>query len=116
MANFYTDVNINPDSPMNVRVQPRVRTVQFGDGYEMSVQDGLNADLRIYDLTFTNVTTAQADTINNFLTARKGVESFDWQAPFTTTTKKYKCSSWVRKYLHANIETVTAQFREVAIP
>ena len=67
MANFNTDENINPDSPMNVRVQPRVRTVQFGDGYEMSVQDGLNADLRIYDLTFTNVTTAQADSINNFI-------------------------------------------------
>ena len=116
MANFNTDVNINPDSPMNVRVQPRVRTVQFGDGYEMSVQDGLNADLRVYDLTFTNVTTAQADSINNFLTARKGVESFDWQPPTRSSSSKFVCDSWERTLVQPNIETINTTFREVAKP
>ena len=82
----------------------------------MSVVDGLNADLRSFPIIFENVTTADANTIVNFLTARKGVESFDWQPPTRSSASKFKCDGWTRTIVQANIETITTTFREVAIP
>ena len=116
MANFNTDVNINPKYGFKVTAEPRVRNVQFGDGYEMSIQDGLNSDLEKFDFTFENVTTADANAIVNFLRARKGVESFDWQPPTRSSASKFKCNGWTRTLVQANIETITATFRQVFEP
>ena len=113
MANFNTDVNINPNYGLTVTAEPKIRKIQFGDGYEMSVQDSLNADLRTYSLEFKNLTTTSANSIDNFLTARKGVESFEWTSPTESSASRYKCEKWVRRYIYTNVETISASFREV---
>ena len=116
MASWDSEVNIQPDYNATERHSPTVREVQFGSGYVKSVVFGLNQDLARWDLSFSNLTTTQANTANAFLKARKGSEAFDWTAPYASSSSKYKCKSWNISIPVANRKTITAIFEEVAIP
>jgi phage-related protein len=95
--------------------QPRVRRVQFGDGYEQRLRYGLNTDPKTWRLTFANRTDTERDNILGFLEARAGVESFDWTPP-RGDAGKYVCSQWSMDMLSCNNNTVTAEFMEVYEP
>lgn len=95
--------------------QPRVRRVQFGDGYEQRLRFGLHTDPKTWRLTFANRTDAERENILGFLEARNGVESFDWTPP-RGTAGKYVCSEWSMEMLNCNNNTITAQFVEVFEP
>ena len=95
--------------------QPSVRKVQFGDGYQQRLRFGLNTDSKIWQLTFTNRTDSQRETILSFLEARGGVESFDWTPP-RGTAGKYVCSEWNMDMLNCNNNTITASFIQVFEP
>ena len=47
METFNWDVAPN----MSVKANPRVKTIKFGDGYEQRIKDGINNDLRTYNVT-----------------------------------------------------------------
>ena len=95
--------------------QPSVRKVQFGDGYQQRLRFGLNTDSKTWQLTFTNRTDSQRETILSFLEARGGVESFDWTPP-RGTAGKYVCSEWNMDMLNCNNNTITASFIQVFEP
>jgi phage-related protein len=59
---------------------PRVLATQFGDGYEQRAVDGINPDLKSWDLTFTNRATTDADAIEAFLVTNTGL-AFNWTPP-----------------------------------
>ncbi|HLP30989.1 MAG TPA: phage tail protein, partial [Geothrix sp.] len=61
--------------------QPRVRSVNFGDGYQQDQVDGLNADLPTWEVIFSNRTKAEADAIEAFLRARGGADRFLFKIP-----------------------------------
>ena len=67
MANFNNDVGVDPSYPLTEVTSIAVRKVQFGDGYQMVVQDGLNQDLKKYNAIWTNITLAEKNLIQNFL-------------------------------------------------
>ena len=91
---------------------PIVKTTQFGDGYQQRVQFGLNQNPKVFSLTF-NVSETDADTIETFLDARGGTESFDFTPPGETSSSKFICRSWTKSMPYNNRATINATFEDV---
>jgi hypothetical protein len=95
--------------------QPSVRKVQFGDGYSQRLVFGLNQNPKTWSLTW-EVSETDADTIETFLDARGGAESFDWTPPDTATSYKWVCEQWNKTIPYLNRATITATFVQVFEP
>jgi phage-related protein len=106
-----------PDFGASRKSQPVVRKVQFGDGYEQRLTYGLNQNPRIWDLTWTARDNVDADAIEAFFDARAADNaSFDWIPLNEATTYKWVVESWSRDLRYANVNTITATFRQVFEP
>jgi phage-related protein len=92
--------------------RPTVRSVRFGDGYEQRLSYGLNTDLKTWNLTFSNITTAVKDQIIGFLEARGGSQQFSWATP-AGEISSFVCQEWDLTASAPSIWTVTATFRQV---
>lgn len=95
--------------------QPRVRTVQFGDGYSQRLRYGLNTDPKIWRLIFSNRSDAERNNILAFLEARQGTQAFDWTSP-RGNSGKYICTEWNMDMLNCNNNTIAATFVQVFEP
>jgi phage-related protein len=89
--------------------------VQFGDGYSQRLVFGLNQNPKTWSLTW-EVSETDADTIETFLDARGGAESFDWTPPDTATSYKWICEQWNKTIPYLNRATITATFVQVFEP
>lgn len=107
MATF----TFTPDQGVNLTKSPRVRNAQFGDGYQQRVADGINTQPRRWSLSFNRNSTDVA-SIEAFLVARNGVESFDW-TPYTGSAGKWVCSEWTLTELSPDSQSLSATFTEV---
>ena len=105
--------SITPSYGASKRSEPRVNSVQFGSGYEQRVVFGINQNPKIWDLSWINITEANADTIETFLDARAGQEAFDWTPPDESTSYKWVCQQWDKQINYTGRATITAQFRQV---
>ena len=84
MANFNTDVGLEPDFGLEVEHRPKTKIVQFADGYEHRINFGLaeHKNPRFLRLSFKNITETQSDTLINFCKARNNLnDSFDYTPP-----------------------------------
>ena len=118
MANFNTEVNIEPTYGQQKRSAPNTRTVRFADGYEHRILIGLaeNQNPKVFNFTF-EVSESQADTIETFLDARANdTESFDYTPPGEGKTYKFVCEGWSKSIPYLNRATIQATFREVFEP
>lgn len=97
----------------DVSYQPRIKSIQFGDGYEQRAGDGINNNLQVWALSFNNRTTTVADAIIAFLNGKGGVTKFTFTPPEHSEITVI-CKSWRRKQVEPGIATVTCQFKEVA--
>jgi len=95
-----------------VKVQPRVRQAQFGDGYSQRVADGINSAPRAWSLSFAKRTEAEIDAIESFLDTQGGTASFDWTPP-RGAAGKWICKTWDRGLDDFNNERLSATFEEV---
>lgn len=96
-------------------VQPEVHVIpadQFGSDAERRIQVGTQHIKRVWSLTFENRPSATADQIEDFLTARGGLESFDWVPPHGVVGK-WVCAEWSSTPTSPSHRTVSATFREV---
>ena len=109
MADF---PSINPTYGAQKTSQPKVRQVQMGDGYVQRLTFGLNQDPKVWNLTF-EVSETDADTIETFLEARGGSESFNWSPPDETSSYKWICLNWSKTIPYLNRATIQATFQEV---
>jgi len=106
-----------PDFGSSRKSQPVVRKVQFGDGYEQRLSYGLNQNPRVWDLKWTAKDSTDADAIEAFFDARAADNnSFDWTPLDDTTAYKWVVESWSRDHRYANVNTITATFRQVFEP
>ena len=116
-----------PDRGMARSSQPLVRSARFGDGYEQRLADGLNSLSETFNVTFSNRTKAEADDINAFFNAKKGVSSFNFTFPDDNssatdskgnkvTTIKVVCSQWSQSYTDFQGSSVSATFNRVYEP
>lgn len=98
---------------------PRARTVQFGDGYQQRLLYGIPSHMnpKEWQLTWDNITEANADTIETFLDARaEDSASFDWTPPDETTSYKWICPEWQKRLNTAASVTISARFVQVFEP
>lgn len=102
---------IDPTYPLSLRKQPRVVSATFGDGYSMDQPDGINSNLRRFDLTFERVTGTNKDTIDTFLDSQKGTISFDW-TPYGYAAGKWVCKTWSIDHVEYDQYTIKAVFEE----
>lgn len=105
--------DIAPSYGATKRSQPKVRTVQFGDGFSQRLRYGLNQNPKVWRLTWENITESESDTIEAFLDARGGAESFDWSPIDDTETYKWVCQEWSKSVPYSDRATITATFQEV---
>ena len=109
--------SIQPDYNAQKNSAPKLRVVQFGDGYEQRLNYGLNQNPKEWTLTFQNISETDSDTIETFLDARADDgASFDWQPPGSSTSYKWVCPSWTKTIPYANLATINATFRQVFEP
>ena len=73
----------------NVQRQMRTKENSFGDGYEQTVLDGINAEVRTLSLRWDNLLPSQAAQITQFLSAQK-TKPFYWQSPYDSTVGKWR--------------------------
>ena len=92
--------------------KPAVLSVKFGDGYEQRAQFGINQNPRMWDLQFNGKTETEADAIDNFLTAEKGVTYFNWTPP-QGAAGKWICRNWDISLVDIDCYNITATFEEV---
>lgn len=105
-----------PTYSANKRSEPRIRTAQFGDGYQQRVTFGLNQNPKEWSLSF-NVTDEDADIIEAFLDARAADStSFDWTPPDGNTSYKWVCPSWTRELFEFQRSIIDVTFRQVFEP
>ena len=105
--------DIIPNYGASKKAQPTVRIAQFGSGYSQRTVFGINNDKKIWDLSWRNRSAADANTIEDFLEARAGAESFDWSPPDDTETYKWICKSWTKTMPYSNLFDITATFEQV---
>lgn len=90
--------------------EPRVKNIQFGDGYSQRTPDGINNLLLNYQFSFQgdlHATTA----ILHFLTIRNGVESFCFIPPAPRgQIGRFVCQNWKDKQTFNNNYTISANF------
>lgn len=106
-----------PFSPLinsTSKAQFRVKALQFGDGYEQRAQDGINTDLRTYNVEFVG-SREYVDQVQEFFEKQKGVKSFLWTAPDRKDERKYVSQGFNISFLGKRGARLKVELREVVI-
>ena len=121
MATFNTaglggSTDASPSYTPTLRVEPRVTTVNFGDGYEQRIHKGLNVAPRVWDLAFNNRSDTDRNNIIDFFQnstkGNNGKNSFDWTDPYGYVGK-WVCQQWQVEQTSDNNNHITTEFRHV---
>ncbi len=108
---------IQASFPVSKASQPKIKTIDLGDGYEHRIVFGLNQNPKTFNLVWKNLTEADSDTIETFLDARADDgESFTYTPPNEASAMQFKCESWNKTMNVATLATITASFVQVFEP
>ena len=121
MAIGFTDlgaVQRIPDKTLTRNNKPRVIKIQFGDGYEQRVQEGINNITQNFSVSFNNRPKAEIDDIMAFLDNKAGTTAFDFTYPDTNASGNERtvngvCEDYTQTYSFADFYSCTATFRRV---
>ena len=116
-----TGTNRVPDRTMSNAIKPRILKVQFGDGYEQRIQDGINNLKQEFLVTFNNRPKAEIDDIVAFLNNKAGTTAFNFTYPDSNagggeTTIKVVCEDWSQRYSYDDFYSASMKFRRVYEP
>lgn len=100
-----------PDFGASQTKRPRVNSMRFADGYEQRATFGINTNPSEWSLSFSVRDDTEAAAIDAFLTARGGIESFDWTPP-GGSAGKYICREWTKTLDRNNLNTIQAKFEQ----
>ena len=101
-----------PDNGSPTTFKPRILSGRFGDGYEQRVKDGINNNPAEKKLTFSAQTLSERNAIMDFLSARGGVEAFNF-TDYSGVTGVYVCKEWEESPTSAAAYHITATFEQV---
>ena len=104
--------SIDPTYGSSKSSAPKVRMAEFGSGYSQRTVFGLNQNPKTWALTW-NVSETDADTIEEFLDARGGAQSFGWTPVGSSTEYKWICKEWSKTIPYLNRATISATFEQV---
>jgi len=82
-----------PDVPIAREEKVRVRTSQFGDGYQQRTLDGINAVDTKFSLQWVNRKSDVIKSMTDYWVARKG-ESFNFMEQQTGQMWRVICDNW----------------------
>lgn len=106
--------SIKPSTSSSKTKTPRVKSIQFGNGYKQIYGDGINNNLEVWSIGFT-VNDTNKQSIETFLNSSAGYIPFYWTAPENGSIQKmYLCTTWNVVPLGRNIYSITANFEEWA--
>ena len=106
---------VNSDEKAVFEKNPNVLKANLGDGYVQRVVNGINPILRKQTLNWTNLTNAQAVTIDTFFSNQLGAHPFLWTPNGESTARVFVCSSWKLSYKNGGYADITnAVFEEAA--
>ena len=75
-----------PDKTLTMSSSPNVSVAKFGDGYQQRIAQGLNSIQESFSIGFVNRPRIEANDIEAFFKANKGVTSFAFTYPDTNST------------------------------
>ena len=104
---------IPPDVGSSISAQHRVNKAKFGDGYIQRSGDGINTKEEAPTLNWSQLTSAEATAIINFLDGQKGYIAFNYTLPGESTPKKFTCEKYSRGYSPGAEYNVSAQLERV---
>tara|TARA_Y100000114_G_scaffold146872_1_gene158036 strand:- start:359 stop:730 length:372 start_codon:yes stop_codon:yes gene_type:complete len=89
--------------------------VKLGDGYEHRTTVGLNQNPKVFNLTYKNISEADADILTNFFDLREqDGDSITYQIPTESVSMKFVLQgTYNKKVNYANLATVQVTFRQV---
>jgi len=107
--------DFDPAPGLTKQSAPQVRISQFGSGYSQRATFGINQNPKVYNLTF-RVSETEADTIEDFLDARGGVETFIYTPPGEATSSKFICTEWTKTIPFVDRAEIVTSFVQVFEP
>ena len=109
--------SITPSYGAQKQSEPKIRATQFNDGYVHRLKFGMNIDPKTWNLTWTNISETDADTISAFFEARiSDGASFDWTPLGEAPAYKFICGSWTKSIPYKDRATINATFQQVFEP
>ncbi|QHF27387.1 phage tail protein [Pseudomonas sp. R32] len=100
----------SPKTEPTGNVEYRVRTSQFGDGYQQVVGDGLNSKRQSWPLSFVG-DEQRIKAIVEFLDRHAGARSFYWTAPLGEKGL-YRCKSYQPTAKGGGLYSLAATFEQ----
>lgn len=94
------------------KIDYRVRTAQFGDGYSQSVADGLNNEVQTWPLVFEGGL-AQITPIRDFFRRHAGAKSFYWTPPGETLPLLFRVQNVVLRSMGGGVYSISGEFKQV---
>jgi phage-related protein len=104
-----------PSYNVSVSHEPRIKSIQFGDGYEQRLKDGINNNRLQFNLSFESRNKAETTAILHFLHEREGFGSFFFKMPEPySLIKKFVCKTFNSTYVYEDNYTIQCTFIEVS--
>jgi phage-related protein len=97
--------------PSNVQAQ--ILQNKFGDGYSERAAQGLNNESQVWQLSWNNRPISDIDTIEAFIKAAGGYQSFYWTPPRGSAPLLFFCQKWSRTYSGPKSDDFSATFEQV---
>ena len=119
MANFNSEVNLEPNYGLTITQRPVNKTLRYADGYEHRLNFGVAAhqNPRTVNLSFDDITENESDSLIAFLKARREDNaSFDFTPPNDPIGKFVIDGSYRKRINYAGLASVSVSFREVFEP
>lgn len=109
------EFNYIPSYGSQSTVTPRVNIVRFGDGYVQRGANGINLFPDKWNLTFENLTDAEALAIETTLKQAAGGTLLWKPSPALEADpyRKWMCLSWNRTRKNYNCQTLSMEIEEV---
>lgn len=97
-----------------VRRSTRVRRISFGDGYEQVTPDGINSDIRIYDLRTRPISDSLAVQIDDAFSDLNG-DFFYARFPQDSVVYKYRLepNQWTWEIIGPNSNVISFSVKRV---
>ena len=104
----------NYNSPISL--EPTIKIIKFGDGYEQRVPDGINTKLLKLDLDFSLRTEAETKAISHFLEKRLGSDAFAFTPlPPFDLEKLFVCRNFNVTFIFLDNYSLKARFEEAIV-
>tara|TARA_Y100001963_G_scaffold146299_1_gene221057 strand:+ start:1777 stop:2124 length:348 start_codon:yes stop_codon:yes gene_type:complete len=110
--------SVTPTYGAQKRSSPKISSTQFMDGYMHRIKFGMNIDPKEWNLSWINISEADADILTAFFEARASDgASFSWEPPDSSgTSYKFICGSWSKEIPYNSRATIQARFMQVFEP